>query len=49
MYLFPYRIRGLDGLYRSTDFRQNLASHLDEVVKSRAPLLVTAAAARRSW
>jgi antitoxin YefM len=24
-----------------TDFRQNLASHLDEVVNSRAPLVVT--------
>jgi antitoxin YefM len=24
-----------------TEFRQNLASHLDEVVDSRAPLLVT--------
>lgn len=24
-----------------TDFRQNLASHLDEVVSSRAPLVVT--------
>jgi antitoxin YefM len=24
-----------------TEFRQNLASHMDEVVESRAPLLVT--------
>ena len=39
-YIYPYREAPMANV-NVTEFRQNLASHLDEVVDSRAPLVVT--------